>query len=107
MHENQPLNATGSNGTKGTKIVIWNLCMEALGYYWSLSEKTDRRTFPTPIEKVMNVLRSIMSKVFQTTKETWQEGIVKEGRLIPNVKSNRIQICWNKSNNMDDYRMEC
>jgi hypothetical protein len=25
--------------------------MEALGYYWSLSEKIDYRTFPTPIEK--------------------------------------------------------
>lgn len=34
-----------------------------------------------------------MSKVFQTTKETRQEGTMKEGRLIPNVKSNRIQIC--------------
>jgi hypothetical protein len=51
MDENQPLNATRSNGTKGTKIVIWNLCREALRYSWSLSEKTDCRTFPTPIEK--------------------------------------------------------
>ncbi len=45
------MNATRRNGTEGTKIVIWNLCMEALGYYWSLNEKIDNRTFPTPIVK--------------------------------------------------------